>query len=638
MTSAEDIKAKLDIVEVLREYIQVKPAGRNFQALCPFHNEKSPSLVISPEKQIWHCFGCGKGGDVLTFVMEKEGLTFGETLRLLAPKAGVQLQEYSPEKASQKSRLLDILQTASAYFEQTLLNSREAEEARQYLVTRGLTDEIIEDWQIGFASDSWDDLILYLKSRGFNESDIFASGLTAQKAGTSRYFNRFRSRIMFPITDVNSNIVGFTARVLPSNDGKDGPPAQAGMGKYVNSPQSAVFDKSKLLFGLNRAKNAIREQGYVIIVEGQMDAITAHQFGFKNVVASSGTALTQEQIQLLDRFTNNLLFALDADNAGQMATDRAGEAIASFDVSVVEAPDRFGRLKRYIDPAKSYKKNIKVALMPSGKDPDECIRRDRAGWIRSLAEAKPLMQYYFDKILAPLDLRQASGKKQGAQSILPLIGRLPNPVERDAWLKKLSSLLDIDVKYLYEAMAELKPREGTRPPLTTVSFSPEATSHEAILSDYLLALVCRFPNYLVFIFENVLPEYLQSKSSQIIYNNLILYYNQSRDALSSGLNFILNYQNFRDWLLNSLVPESAQALDKLVILGEKEFSGFDETQASIEIKKIVNDLKRSYLNSRLKELTNLLADLEAQNGAKEELDSLLVEFNNLTQEIKKLLE
>ena len=634
MTSAEEIKAKLDIVEVLREYIQVKPAGRNFQAICPFHNEKSASLVISPEKQIWHCFGCGKGGDVLTFVMDKEGLTFGETLRLLAPKAGVQLTNYSPEVASQKSRLLDILQASTAYFQQALLNSREAEEARQYLTQRGLTDEIIEDWQIGFASDSWDDLLLYLKGRGFNERDILAAGLSAQKAGTSRYFNRFRSRIMFPIADVNSNIVGFTARVLPSNDGKDN------MGKYINSPQSAVFDKSKILFGLCRAKTAIREQGYVIIVEGQMDAITAHQFGFKNVVASSGTALTQEQIQLLDRFTNNLLFALDADNAGQMATDRAGEAIANFDVSVVEAPDRFGRLKRYIDPAKSYKKNIKVALMPSGKDPDECIRRDRAGWIRALAGAKPLMQYYFDKTLASLDLRQATGKQQGAQSLLPLISRLANPVERDFWLKKLSSLLDIDTKYLYEAMAEMKPRETNRPQATSasVSFSPEATSHEAILSDYLLALVCRWPNYLVFIFEHILPEHLQSKSSQVIYNNLILYYNQSRDALSSGLNFILKYNDFRDWLLNTQTPESAQDLDKLIILGEKEFSDYDDTRAGQEIKKIVNELKRSYLNFRLKELTHLLAEMEEQNGPKEELDGLLKEFNNLTQEIKRLLE
>ncbi len=631
MTSAEDIKAKLDIVEVIREYIQVKPAGRNFQALCPFHNEKSPSLVISPEKQIWHCFGCGKGGDVLTFVMEKEGLTFGETIRLLAPKAGVQLAEYSPEKASQKSRLLDILQAAATYYQQTLLNSREAEEARQYLTERGLTDEVIDDWQIGYSSDSWDDLLLYLKGRGFNERDILAAGLSAQKAGTSRYFNRFRSRIMFPLADVNSNIVGFTARVLPSRDGQDG------MGKYVNSPQSIVFDKSKLLFGLNRAKIAIREQGYVIIVEGQMDAIAAHQFGFKNVIATSGTALTQEQVQLLDRFTNNLLFALDADNAGQMATDRAGETIASFDISVVEAPDRFGRLKRYIDPAKSYKKNIKVALMPSGKDPDECLRRDRAGWIRALAEAKPLMQYYFDKILAPLDLRLASAKQQGAQNLLPLIARLPNPVERDTWLKKLSSLLDVEVKFLYEALADIKPR-GTERPQVAPNFSPQAISHEAILSDYLLALVCHFPNYLVFIFENILPENLQSKASQIIYNNLILYYNQSKDALSSSLNFVLNYKNFRDWLLTTPTPEAAKELDKLIILGEKEFSNFDEAMASLEIKKIVNELKRSYLNSRLKELTHLLADLEAQNSPREELDGLLQEFNNLTQEIKRLLE
>ena len=632
MSPAEEVKNKLDIVEIIREYISLKPSGRNFQALCPFHNEKSPSLVISPDKQIWHCFGCAKGGDVFTFVMEKEGLTFGEALRFLAGKAGVNLPDYSPELVSQKNRLLDCLDTAAAYYHRALMESPLAEPARQYLAKRGLTEDVIEDWQIGFSPDSWDDLINFLKSKKFTERDIAEAGLSVAKAGAAvRYFNRFRGRIMFPIADANSNIVGFTARVLPEREGQDG------MGKYVNSPQGPMYDKSKVLFGLNRAKTAIREQGYAIIVEGQMDAITAHQFGFKNVVASSGTALTTEQIQLLERFTDNLLFALDADSAGQLATDRAGEAIMSKDIKMVEAQDRFGRLRQYIDPLKSYKKNIKVALMPGGKDPDECIRRDRSGWIRALAEAKPLMQYYFDKILDGLDLATAEGKRLASQKLLPLIGRLPNPIEKDFYLKRLAGLLDTDVRFLYEAMPTAN-RETSAVPAKPEAISV-AAGREEILSEFLMALVCKFPAFTGYLLDQVLPEHLSGETGQTIYKNLILYYNQTAVNADASLGlFVLNYADFRAWLEINCSPEAARQLDKLMILGERDFGAYDEAAANLEIKRIAKFLKRSYFNSRLKELTKLIAELENQNAERAELDAIMREFNNLTQEIRKLLD
>lgn len=632
MSPSDEVKNRLDIVEVIREYIALKPAGRNFQALCPFHNEKTPSLVISPDKQIWHCFGCGKGGDVFTFVMEKEGLSFGEALRLLAVRAGVRLPAFNQGAANQRNRLLDIVEQAVAYYAQVLRSSPTAEEARGYLAERGLNEEMIDEWQIGYSPESWDDLLNFLKNKGFNERDILVAGLAAQKNGSNRIFNRFRGRIMFPIHDVNANFVGFTARVLPSRDGRDG------LGKYINSPQSQIFDKSKILFGLPFAKNAIREQGYVVIVEGQMDVITAHQFGFKNVVASSGTALTGEQIHLLERFTDNFLFALDADQAGQSATDRAGEALTAADMKIVEAPDRFGQLRRYIDSSKSFKKNIKVAIMPSGKDPDDCIRHDRAGWIRALAEAKPLMQYYFDKILSKLDLDTAEGKRTAAKNLLPLIGRLFNPVEKDFWLKKLSGLIDVEIRLLYEALPVAGSMTAGKQPVATIAATPKSDRTE-ILSEALLALVCRFPVFIRYFFDQVLPEHLIGQASQLIYKNLILYYNQTRDNQDGGLEvFVFNYPSFKEWLLNHNNQQAVYFLDKLAIMGERDFSSYSQLQADLEIKRIAKFLKKHYLTVRLKELTKLIAELEKSADDQSELDGIMREFNNLTQEMRKLLD
>jgi len=629
MSGAEEVKNKLDIVEVIREYITLKPSGRNFQALCPFHNEKTPSFVISPDKQIWHCFGCNKGGDIFGFVMEKEGLTFGEALRLLAQKAGVTLPQYSPELLTRRNRLLDCLASAVSFYHRVLLEAPAAERARQYLSGRGLTEETIEDWQLGFSPDSWDDLIIYLKGKGFVDREIAEAGLAVAKTGANRYFNRFRNRVMFPLTDVNADTVGFTARVLPGQEGKDG------LGKYINSPQGPVYDKGKILFGLAQAKSAIREQDGVIIVEGQMDVIAAHQFGFKNTVAASGTALTAEQFQLLNRFTNNLLFALDADSAGQAATDRAGAVIAANDIATVEARDRFGRWQRYLDPAKSFKTSVRVAVLPSGKDPDECLRQDRAGWIRALSQAKPLLDYYFDKALAGLALGTAAGKRQAAQKLLPVLAEASNAVEKDFYLKKLANILDVEVRILAEAMPRRETRRETEPVKQSVV---TAANREEILSEFLMALICRFPAGAGRFFEQVLPEHLQGVVAQLIYKNLFLYYNQIVVNAETGpVIFSLPYDDFRRWL-SEREAAAARALDKLLILGEKEFGDWNEAAADLEVKRLAKILKRSYLNARLRVLTKLIAELESQRAERSELDALMREFNNLTQEIRKLLD
>jgi len=633
MTPAEEIKAKLDIVEVVRDYVpNLKPTGTNFVALSPFNREKTASFVVSPEKQIWHCFSSGKGGDIFTFVMEMEGLSFPEALRLLAPKAGIVLHKQDPQLSSQRNRALDILQATADYYYSKLLHSPQAKVASQYLLERGLNREAIDYWQIGFSLESWDDLSKYLHGQGFKDEDIFTAGLSVRKQGSLNYYDRFRNRIMFPLRDINGNIVGFTGRVLPGSDDQ---------AKYMNTPQTAVYDKSKVLFGLDKAKLAIKQQGYAVIMEGQMDVVTAHQFGFKNTIAASGTALTAEQIKLLDRYTNNIIFSLDADSAGQSATDKGEAVIRQFDTQVVEAKDRFGQVRKYIDPYVSYKKNIKVAILPTGQDPDDFIRKNKEGWIAALRQAKPIMEYYFDKALKGLDLSTVNHKKQAAQILLPLIARQTDVVDRDFWLRRLSQLLDIDAKLLYETLSKYESKTGAN---TTAepTITPKALSRDEILSESLLALILQFSAYIQYILDYLSPEYLVGEGLRVIYKNLIMYYNEKANNQEADLgNFVLDYTAFNQWLAdnNQATDSQKQLLDKLFILAEKDFYDYSPEQANLEIRQIAKILKNNYLNKRLKAITQLIAELEPEQSEannKQELDSLLKEFNNLTEELRKL--
>jgi DNA primase len=645
MTSAEEIKNKLDIVEVIREYLPLKRAGVNFQALCPFHNEKSPSFNISPAKQIWHCFGCGKGGDMFAFIMEKEGVDFVEALRLLAPKAGVVLQRQNPQAISERNRVMDVLDLAAAYYHSNLLNNASAKTAAAYLIGRGLNRQTIDEWQIGFSKDSWDDLILYLKSKGYSEQDMEKAGLAIKKQGGYTFFNRFRNRIMFPLRDVNANVVGFTARVLPED-------ADTSQGKYVNSPQTIVYDKSKLLFGLDKAKLEIKRQDLAVIVEGQMDAITAHQFGFSNVIASSGTALTGDQVQLLDRYTDNIIFALDADVAGQDATDRGSDVVNNFDVAVVEAADRYGQMKKYIDPTRSYKKNIKVAIITNGKDPDEAIRQDPKEWIRAVQSAKPLMQYYFDKLLPKLNLNDVDDKRRAVKELLPQIARLPHLVDKDHWLKQLAHRVDVDVKFLQEELVKMTNAAAndakryqtgvqTNKQSAMRSIAPRKRERTELLSENLLALVIKFPSFLNYILDYILPDQIWGQDNQLIYKNLVMYYNRNSkpDALD---NFVVDYHAFKQWLsIQEETPEkiakNLSLLDRLVMLSDQEFNDYTPQQAHLEIKKIIKILKIGYLSNRLKEVTSLIEQAEHDKNIinSHALNDLLQEFNNLTEEIRQ---
>ena len=336
---SEEIKSRLDILDLLSEYVQPTPAGVNFKAICPFHNEKTPSLLISKSKQVWHCFGCGEGGDVFSFIMKYEGVDFVEALRILAQKTGVALKRQDPKLRNESTTLIEICELSAKYFAYVLNKSSLAKEAREYIFEkRGLTAETVDQFKIGFAPDvkgSSKDLNNFLIKNGFTQNDVIKAGMALKSKRGFGYFDRFRNRVMFSLFDIHGRVVGFTSRILPGHDD--------GMRKYVNTPQTPIYNKSEIVFGLNFAKEAMRKNNLAIVVEGNMDVIALHQIGATNAVASSGTALTDQQIERIARYTTHIAFAFDMDAAGERATERAIDSALArgMNVKIIRIPESF---------------------------------------------------------------------------------------------------------------------------------------------------------------------------------------------------------------------------------------------------------------------------------------------------------
>ncbi|MFH1232505.1 MAG: DNA primase [Patescibacteria group bacterium] len=627
MNSSDEIKSKLDIVEVIREYIQLKAVGINFRACCPFHHEKSPSFTVSPEKQIWHCFGCQKGGDVFSFVMEMEGISFVEALRMLASKAGVILKKADPAITSQRNRLLDVSELASKYFHKVLLDSSIAESARQYLKDRGLIEDTINNWAIGYSPDGWENLVNFLKERGFNENEIFLAGLSIKKERSVGFIDRFRGRIMFPLSDVNGNVVGFSARVMPNKE------ATEKLGKYVNTPQTMIYDKSKILFGLDKAKMAIKREDMAVLVEGQMDAITAHQAGFTNVIASSGTALTADQVAIIKRYSSNLFLAFDMDKAGDLAAERG------------------------ITQAMQAEMNIKVIKIPLGKDPDEFIKSNADEWPNVIATAKPMMQYYFDKTFVKFDSDQYNDKSHAIKILFPVIAKLGSKIEQDYWIKQLSQITNITEAVLKEDFIELEKKLKNIVPVivnnrSLVDSKIVKQNREEMLSELLLALIIKHSSQIDYVANRVRSDEIVGEINQTIYKNLIIYYSKIIELQAEQTEtFVeeINYRDFSDWMIKqreefnqAQLAECVSRLNKLVILADKDFYEYGIEQIKAEIINIINVLKKSYLSNRLKEITKLISQVEKTgenfNNREGELKSLMEEFQTLTEEIEELSE
>lgn len=461
MSVAEEIKARLDLVAYIGENVRLKKAGRTYKALCPFHQERTPSFVVFPETQTWRCFGCDEGGDIFNFAMKVHGWDFKEALTNLAERAGVELKPRTPEQAEQQAafeRLLGLLEETARFFHDRLLHAPDAEAARAYVQRRGLNAETIERFQLGYAPDGWQHTINHLHELGYSTEDILAAGVAIHKEETGRTYDRFRHRLIIPIRDGRGRVRGFGARALRAED----------QPKYLNSPQSDLFDKSHTLFGLDLARREIRETETAVIVEGYMDVMQAHQAGFRNVVAQMGTALTEPQLQTLRKYADRLILALDPDQAGVRATMRGlNVARESLDESGAALFGRDGSMRK----AGRLGIDLRVVVLPEGLDPDDLIREQPDEWQRLINEAEPVADYVIRVGTAELDPRTATvfEKEKVAHALLPLLLATESDLHKEVNVQKLALALHLSEKRLMEialeSLAATTRRQPTNPRL-----------------------------------------------------------------------------------------------------------------------------------------------------------------------------
>jgi DNA primase len=450
MRVLDEIKSRIDIVDLVSNYVALKKAGRNYKGLCPFHAEKTPSFVVFPDTQSWHCFGaCGVGGDAFSFLMKHEGYEFQEALQALANRTGVPLSERSPAAAAADQhlqKLQEMVAAAADYFHQLLLKSPDAAYAREYIAERSLTADTVQKFQLGFARNQWEGLKNHLLQRGYLEADLLSAGLLVKPEEGSSGYDRFRDRLLFPIRNERGQVVGFGARALQPNQ----------VPKYLNSPQSPLFDKSAVLYGLDLARKSIRDAGRAVIVEGYMDVLQTHQAGQTNVVAQMGTALTEQQLRLLKRFTKQFVLALDSDTAGDAATLRGiNVARAALDREVVARPTARG-LIRYEERLDA---DIRIAGLPPGKDPDDLVKDSIEAWQTVIDGAQPIVDFYIDLVNRKMDLTSARGKSTAVRELVPILREISDPVEREGYVQKLARLVRIDERTL---MAEVETRPAGR--------------------------------------------------------------------------------------------------------------------------------------------------------------------------------
>ena len=478
----EEIKNRLDIVEIIRGYIKLQKAGANYRAVCPFHNEKKPSFFVSPARQIWHCFGaCSEGGDIFKFVMKIEGVEFGDALRLLAQKAGVELKRQDPRIKTERQRLYEISNLASQFFEKQLEAGSAGQEARKYLLARGIKDESIKKWRIGYAPDIWQGLSDFLISRGYNNQEIEKAGLSLRSTKTGKHYDRFRGRIIFPIFDLSSQVVGFGARTLKKEE----------TAKYINTPATPLYDKSRILYGLNKAGIGIRKKDACILVEGYLDVIMANQAGFENIVATSGTALTPYQLNIVKRYSDNLLTAFDMDIAGNSAT------------------------KRGIDLAQSQGFNIKIVTMPENKDPADIVLEDLNKWQELVNQAKSIHDFYFENTLLKYDKNTLEGKKEISKVLLPIIKRVPDKIEQTVWIRSLATALEVKEEDVLEELNKVKNENSETRQVTENKKEPILKTRKELLEERLALLLVKCPENINLIKEETL-NFLSDQTKEII--------------------------------------------------------------------------------------------------------------------------
>lgn len=583
----QDIKDRLDIVEVISSYIATKKSGANYKASCPFHNEKSASLMISPQKQIWHCFGCGEGGDIFGFVMRHENLEFREALQQLAQKAGVTLPERSASfggnnEQKKVSEELVRINSFAAKFYQAQLGTESAREAQKYLEQRRLNPQTIKNWDIGYAPDSFDALIKGLQAKNVTSQSALAAGVVA-KNDRGNIFDRFRNRITFPIRNFIGEVVGFTARVLPSGD--------QNTGKYINSPETIIYNKSKILFGLFEAKNSIRKVDEVVVVEGQMDCIAAHQAGFPNTVATSGTAMTEDHVRLLSRLTKNITFCFDADSAGRQALRRAGEL-------VLQAGFR-----------------VKVIVLPKdAKDPDELIRTSAGLWKKAINEAIWFIDYYIDTAEDQFAFGSLEQKQYLIAEVMPLFKYVTNPLEQGHYVRLISERFAVTENELRAALKPAPNSNANNPSKNTTALpQTPGVPEETIQEKEILGGILGYAEFKAFVAEEGLPS----------------------EYISPGMRGIINAALLGESQDNSLAKEAQ-------FMVESSLENLENNELALmrELKKSFYLFKLAGIKKQLQDATTAIKKAESlnDNSAVKQTSLLFAELSNKRYTLEQKLE
>ena len=627
MSVVDQIKARLDIVDTVSQSVKLRRTGKNYIGFCPFHsNTRTPAFVVFPESQTWRCFGqCNEGGDLFSYVMKREGLDFSETLKKLADQAGVELSPQTPQSKKEEesqARLSRLMEEALLFYRQQMLETEAGKKALNYIKSRGLSDETIKIWGLGYAPGGWDTLIKHFSHTDFQTSELSAAGMLTERDDGSGY-DRFRDRLMFPIRSATGKMAGFGARALNPDD----------MPKYLNSPKTELFDKSQLLYGMDLARREMRALNQAVIVEGYMDVIALHQAGFKNVVASMGTALTEEQFGILKRTTRNIVLALDADQAGQNATLRGLEtARRSMDEGLDISFDSRG-LMRY---ERFLKADIRVTTLPEGMDPDEIVNENPDAWRTIIANAKPIVSHVMHTLAQNQDLNDAKVKRELAAQVMPLIEDVADAVEREGYRQELARLLRIDERALRNT-----PATSTRP---RPSRTPEATGSENASSLQNLSNLSRRNRML----ETHCLAYLLKEPEKL--------YQLNRQLGLLELP-ILSLEDFQEAdckhafgiVQASLEQDAEPAIDYIeqhlpdifdtqdLPKGLTHYLGHSQGKTFFEQFRSILRLRKYIVEDRIQDIQFIQADEEARRYSKEEADKLFIELLTMRRVIDQAL-
>ena len=590
MSDIDEIKSRLSIVDIVGKRVTLKKAGRNFKGLCPFHNEKTPSFIVSPDRQTFHCFGCGKGGSIFDFVMLSDHIDFSEALETLAEQAGVKLERRTGDtpEAKLKQKILEVNHLASEYYQYLLTKHPVGENARAYLKHRGVTDKSIKTFSLGYSANDWDGLLTFLRKKGYDDAVLETAGLVIR--GNRGFYDRFRGRVMFTLKDHRGNVVGFSGRVLD--------PA-AKEAKYINTSETPVYVKGRVLYALDVTKDAIQKSNEAVLMEGELDVISSFQEGISNVVAIKGSAVTEDHARLLRRFAERLVFALDSDLAGDAAARRG-----------IEIAEKLGF-------------DMRVARMPSGKDPDEAARENPALLKKALKDAEPMYDYFLSSALSRYDVASSYGKRKISDEFIPVLLKIDNPIVQGHYIRKLASGLGLSEDMIQSGLSRYRTSGGTslREKVQQDAEKQQTLTRLERAEVYLAALI------------------LQGKTAELLKKSIAvipvsdLGYLPVKRIIEKLEEYLNTHQQFVAGDFAVTLPEELiPAFDEAFLWDISDFLD-DEVRFLREWDKSLREVKRAHIRYQTEEISRLLRDA---NGATDHHDALQQKLKVLTDELAAL--